>query len=250
MAAIAVISILVIASVGAAAYYMLRVAPGGGGGSDNGENGTPLSVSISSDTTSGDVPLAVKFSSTVIGGKTPHTYNWDFGDGQHGTAANPDHTYLDEGNYTVKLLIRDSSGKSKESSMILVNGLKKPAINQLLIYDPTGKNLKPSGRAGTGLVTAYLVNITDNNKISKIPVQIDPAAFPTGQSANEPMTVSGQFSTAKINGETIIKKITATSDAIIRNGSFGGYAFRNIEAHLSSISIVADQHTFGFGYGR
>ena len=38
------------------------------------------------------------------------TYEWDFGNGQQGTGANPQYTYAQPGTYTVSLLVSDESG--------------------------------------------------------------------------------------------------------------------------------------------
>ena len=52
-------------------------------------------------------PLTVNFSNITLGGKT---FSWDFGDGTSSTLANPSHTYLKEGFYSVKLVVTNDAG--------------------------------------------------------------------------------------------------------------------------------------------
>lgn len=51
------------------------------------------------------VPFVVDFISTSTGGSL--SYNWNFGDGNTSTQANPSHTYTALGNYTVRLIVSD-----------------------------------------------------------------------------------------------------------------------------------------------
>src|SRR5205823_11524385 len=51
------------------------------------------------------------------------SYQWQFGDGQTSTEANPSHTFQNAGNYTPKLTVMDTSGsKGSASSLISVSG--------------------------------------------------------------------------------------------------------------------------------
>lgn len=48
------------------------------------------------------------------------TYSWDFGDNQNSTLANPTHTYLQAGSYTVTLTVNDGSQTDQSSQTIQV----------------------------------------------------------------------------------------------------------------------------------
>ncbi len=54
-------------------------------------------------------PLNVNFTSS-INPTGSYTYLWDFGDGATSTAANPSHTYIADGSYTVSLTVIDNNG--------------------------------------------------------------------------------------------------------------------------------------------
>ncbi len=43
----------------------------------------------------------------------PTSYLWDFGDGNTSTLKNPNHTYVNKGNYSVSLNVKDSFGENK-----------------------------------------------------------------------------------------------------------------------------------------
>ncbi len=72
-------------------------------------------VSILASPSSGPFPLAVSFSETIIDGTGPFTFAWTFGDGGVSTAANPSHTYVVNGVFTVTLVVTDSTGATATS---------------------------------------------------------------------------------------------------------------------------------------
>ncbi len=71
-----------------------------------------LSVKISADRASVKMHETVYFSASVYGGFTPYSYEWDFGDGNTGTVAQPGHKYSKTGIYTVTLKVTDDHGNS------------------------------------------------------------------------------------------------------------------------------------------
>jgi len=73
---------------------------------------TASEANFSANVTSGDAPLVVKFTDTSTG--TPTNWTWDFGDGGSSTEQNPTHIYTTEGNYTVKLTVKNSLGSDSE----------------------------------------------------------------------------------------------------------------------------------------
>lgn len=61
-----------------------------------------------------------KFVDQTTGGIRPYAYDWDFGDGFHSIEKNPAHTYSSPGTYTVRLQVRDRSGKKASASQQVV----------------------------------------------------------------------------------------------------------------------------------
>jgi hypothetical protein len=55
----------------------------------------------------------IQFYADVSGGFSPYTYEWDFGDGDTSTEANPFHIYNESGDFTVSLKVTDDKGTSE-----------------------------------------------------------------------------------------------------------------------------------------
>jgi len=76
------------------------------------------------------------FSESSTGDAQPFTYNWDFGDGNSSSIANPSHTYSSAGVYNVTLTVTDQSfvGISDDSTIVVT------VENCLSINDNTIQN--------------------------------------------------------------------------------------------------------------
>ncbi|MCB0421822.1 MAG: PKD domain-containing protein [Bdellovibrionales bacterium] len=88
----------------------------------------PVSV-ISVNRNSGEAPLLVLFdgSSSVDPQGGPLTFHWDFGDGQVSTESVTSHYFDSVGNYTVSLIVTNSTGASHSSSVqILAEAIVVP----------------------------------------------------------------------------------------------------------------------------
>lgn len=84
-------------------------------------------IVASATPTSGFIPLVVHFSAegTTDPENDTMTYLWDFGDGTQSVDKNPDHTYVNSGNYTALLTVTDSAG-SKATKYIGISATQKP----------------------------------------------------------------------------------------------------------------------------
>ncbi|MCU0404888.1 MAG: PKD domain-containing protein, partial [Chitinophagaceae bacterium] len=75
-------------------------------------------VNFSATNTDGCIPLKVQFNDlSTPGSGTIASHNWDFGDGNSSTSANPSHTYTVTGRYNVNLTVRNSFGCVKTFSI-------------------------------------------------------------------------------------------------------------------------------------
>ncbi|MFJ6846734.1 PQQ-dependent sugar dehydrogenase [Streptomyces griseoluteus] len=127
------------------ALYVLDYGTAWFGGDENSalyriENATgghsPVAVAAA-DRTSGQAALKVRFSSagtTDQDGDTL-THHWDFGDGTSSTAANPTHTYRQNGTYTATLTAKDPSGRTGSAAVRVVVGNTAPTVTLRLPQD-------------------------------------------------------------------------------------------------------------------
>jgi PKD repeat protein len=73
-------------------------------------------AAFSGTPTSGDAPLTVDFTDTSTPGTSAITsWQWDFGDGETSTEANPSHVYNDPGTYSVSLTVTTDVGEDSVS---------------------------------------------------------------------------------------------------------------------------------------
>jgi len=81
------------------------------------ETNSPPVASFAASPSSGTIPLSVSFnaSSSYDSDGTIATYDWDFGDGGHGSGIIVAHTYTTAGAYTVNLTVRDNVGATAEA---------------------------------------------------------------------------------------------------------------------------------------
>lgn len=82
--------------------------------------------------TSGDAPLEVEFSSEGSNDPDPGdeiSYEWDFGDGETSTEANPTHTYTENGDYGAQLTVTDSTGRSSTANEDITVGNNEPEVD-------------------------------------------------------------------------------------------------------------------------
>ncbi len=104
--------------------YRIRYVPGGN---------RPPTAMADADPLGGAAPLEVTFSSrrSTDPERSIVAYAWDFGDGETSDAANPTHTFTENGVYTVKLTITDSAGATSSSSVAVAVGSAPPVAEIL-----------------------------------------------------------------------------------------------------------------------
>ncbi len=111
--------------------YIIKVRYGG-------ENRRPI-AKASTNVDVGSAPLQVSFSSEGSLDKDGDaiTYTWNFGDGNISNEINPSHLYSSPGIYNANLTIKDSKGKSNQSTVRIIVGNSRPSLT-LNIDDADG----------------------------------------------------------------------------------------------------------------
>ncbi len=87
-------------------------------------------ANATADNEKGIEPHTVTFSSAGSSDpdNDPITYLWDFGDGTTSTEANPTHTYVNKGTYTVELFVSDGPNTSNAVPIVIQVGIP-PTVN-------------------------------------------------------------------------------------------------------------------------
>ena len=79
-----------------------------------------IKVSITANPVTGNAPLQVYFTAAAEEGTAPYSYAWAFGDGNTSPLQNPINTYQTKGNYTAKVTVADSEGKTASKSIAII----------------------------------------------------------------------------------------------------------------------------------
>ncbi len=115
---------LYVISVILGGIWRIRYAPGGN---------KPPTADATADPMGGPAPLDVTFSSkrSTDPEKSIVGYQWDFGDGDTSSKANPTYTYEDNGVYTAVLTVTDSAGATSSDSLQIAVGSSPPVAEIL-----------------------------------------------------------------------------------------------------------------------
>ncbi|HQY92490.1 PQQ-dependent sugar dehydrogenase [Caldilinea sp.] len=104
--------------------WRIRYVPGGD---------QPPTADAAADPTGGVAPLEVAFSSkrSTDPEKSIVGYQWEFGDGESSSKANPSHIYTENGVYAVKLTVTDSAGSTSTDTVEILVGSEPPVAEIL-----------------------------------------------------------------------------------------------------------------------
>ncbi len=106
---------------------------------------------------------SISFTASPIGGTSPYSYSWDFGDGTTSSIVNPTHSYNNAAIFSVILTITDSRGGTASSSrQITVNSAPPPpALTSSFSYlpsSPTTSIVVSFSSQASGGVSPYSFN--------------------------------------------------------------------------------------------
>ena len=162
----------------------------------------------------------VKFSSA--GSNDPdgtiQSYLWEFGDGTTSNQLNPQHSYANAGNYTVKLTVTDNQGASSSSS---INITVSSIVNATISVSDISMSLASNGRNTSARA---LITVTDGNgaPVSGVTVSGSWSGL-TGGGFTGTTDASGQFVAASANS-----KKSGTFTVRITNLSASGYTYKPV----------------------
>lgn len=88
--------------------------------------GTPPLPAFDMPVANGCIPLTIQFTNRSTGGTY---YQWDFGDGNSSVASNPEHTYLEAGDYEVNLKVSDENGCTSDTTYTYIFAHPLPEAN-------------------------------------------------------------------------------------------------------------------------
>lgn len=137
-------------------YRVRAYGPGGDSAYSNEYGATTqpstFVASASAWPSAGAAPLVVHFTAEGMGGQSPYSYGWDFGDGTaHSSQQNPDHAYESGGNFEWLLTVSDAASKTATAAGTVEVGapLSALASAQPLAGDAP-LTVRFSGSAGGG----------------------------------------------------------------------------------------------------
>lgn len=134
----------------------------------------PVAI-IKTDNTIGAIPLAILFDASDSYDPNDETlsYFWDFGDGNTSTTTTISNTFIDAGNYTVKLTVTNSSGISNSTTISITAvtensgncNFNTPIETPLTSINKSYTNIFVLGENGPNLdnITNFTINWDLNN---------------------------------------------------------------------------------------
>lgn len=122
-----------------------------------------LKADFTSNVQSGCTPLVVAFEDLSQG--KPTSWTWSLGNGTVANNQNPVTTYIDPGTYTVKLSIKNSSGKDSITKTAYITVYANPQINFTASPTegcyPLNVSFSNKSKAGSGTIAEYLWDYGD-----------------------------------------------------------------------------------------
>lgn len=124
-----------------------------------------LSARFSADLTAGCGPLVVHFTNQSTGAGGAASWQWDLGNGNLAAVADPVATYIQPGNYTVVLTVKDGPQTSTYTQEITV--YQPPAatftVSNPKVCSPAPVNFSASATPGSGAIAGYLWDFGDGS---------------------------------------------------------------------------------------
>ena len=105
----------------------------------------------------GQINESIQFQGSVKGGYRPHSYHWDFGDGNTSDEKDPTHIYTDLGNFTVVFTVTDNTSNiSSDTSWAWI-------LIEEVNYPPDKPSIEGPLRWPAGIEVCFTFHSTDPN---------------------------------------------------------------------------------------
>jgi gliding motility-associated-like protein len=127
------------------------------------------------------VPAAAAFTSTTVGGTTPYSIGWRFGDGGVGSGATPTHNYTTGGGFTVVMTVTDAHG--------CIDSVVAPAY---ISVNTTAPTFTAPTRICVDAVATF-TNTTPGPGIGATSWEFDDGTTESGTTATHTFTSSGTY---------------------------------------------------------
>lgn len=148
---------------------------------------------VASDTI-GCSPIEIGFTDLSFNG-TPTSWKWYFGDGDSSLVPNPNHTYTQDGVYTVTLIVDDVFACADTLTLVNYINLRKPSVSieasDVQGCNPIDVTFYARNLVTDTTITEFLWCLTEINQGQTVclPTQIDSITVPFTEPGNYVMTV-------------------------------------------------------------
>lgn len=126
---------------------------------------TQVKADFIANTKNGCTPLIVSFHDLSTG--NPTSWVWDLGNGVISNLQNPITSYFDPGNYTIKLIVKNSKGQDSISKTSYIEIYENPiaafSVSQTQGCFPLNVCFFDNSNAGSGTISKYLWDYGDGN---------------------------------------------------------------------------------------
>jgi YVTN family beta-propeller protein len=204
-----------------------------------------------------DVGIPIQFASGLLGGTTPNTTAWEFGDGSSSTIQSPSHSYATAGDYIVRVWVNDSDGGSNSSAVpILIDPALKVTLSVSNSTPALGQSIEVDASASGGAgpyAYAYFglppgCDSIDNQTIGCLPTQAGLYKLMVIATDHNGISVNASISIQIIFDFTVVVPSQATVDqpftlSVKPYGGYGTFTYSYTGLPPGCTSVNASQMT-------
>jgi gliding motility-associated-like protein len=206
-----------------------------------------LRANFSATPLTGCAPLVVNFSDLSTG--SPTTWRWDLGNGTTSSLRNPSVTYFNPGQYTIKLVVQNATGRDSLIRTQYISIFAKPTVN-----------FSVSSNAGCFPmeVTFTDLSVAGSGSIDNWQWDFGDGTFSTLQNPSHIYTSAGNFNVSLRvrNNNGCFQNLTRTQLINVINGATANFTFSTpsscappVNINLQNLSIGTGVLTYQWNFG-